>query len=519
MRPRRLFAQCIATILICLGTASVPGQSPLRLSGNYAFGVTGGRPKGNCKVQNGSEIMANNGRFIFKVDGTVSWTGIEYGVCTGGAINSAPNQGNGTYKLSTEGLTTIDFDPTNPGTRVIHVHMRADRQVAIGAGHRSTGDPWVAILIKTSSGQSNQTMVGDHHLVRSVQINDSQGLATHTNLGVASFVGGGTYTEKGQAHGVSPTGKTVDSVYSSKGTFRVSADGSLTAGSASRPGAVASDGSAFFWVGRTGPRVELTIGLRRAKKTRYLSRDWRVAGFGLDLGSAATRPSFSSRFLSASFLPVTGTFSMLGSGLTQDQAGKRSGKVSIRGRYTMLADGSVKLDRGSSLPGIPGAVGAEGIYAILCDPDTGKAGIDVLVRQCAWPEVYGTSTAGTGGFRPVLESSGSAPYVGNAKFGVTVRNAVGGSVAGLGVAVRQSQGTPLLGGLLWIDPAATLLMLSSSLSGSKGQGGKGSANFSIPVPNNPWLDGAMIYLQAFVLDTGAVRGLAMSSGLSFTVGL
>ena len=62
-------------------------------------------------------------------------------------------------------------------------------------------------------------------------------------------------------------------------------------------------------------------------------------------------------------------------------------------------------------------------------------------------------------------------------------------------------------------------MLSSSLSGSKGQGGKGSANFSIPVPNNPWLDGAMIYLQAFVLDTGAVRGLAMSSGLSFKVGL
>ncbi len=40
----------------------------------------------------------------------------------------------------------------------------------------------------------------------------------------------------------------------------------------------------------------------------------------------------------------------------------------------------------------------------------------------------------------------------------------------------------------------------------------------IPVPNDPFLVGASVYLQAFVSDPGAIAGWAFTPGLQVTFG-
>ncbi len=137
---------------------------------------------------------------------------------------------------------------------------------------------------------------------------------------------------------------------------------------------------------------------------------------------------------------------------------------------------------------------------------------------------FGTGCPGSGGAFPVIGTT-SSPCIGNSNFGLSVSNALGGTVAVLitGFSASSYQGVPLPMNLAPLGVPGCFLLVSPDLlsgAGTTGSGaGSGSATTGIPIPPIAGLLGASAYFQWYVVDPGpSILPGAMSEGLYVQVG-
>lgn len=128
---------------------------------------------------------------------------------------------------------------------------------------------------------------------------------------------------------------------------------------------------------------------------------------------------------------------------------------------------------------------------------------------------YGTATVGSGGLAPFLWVDGM-PCVGNALSSLNLTNGLGGALAVL-FNGNQPMGMPLpaYGGTLYALPQVVNVIV---IGGAQGVAGAGSISVPITIPNDPLLSGQSAYLQAVLIDPGAIKGVAFSRGLQITIG-
>jgi len=117
---------------------------------------------------------------------------------------------------------------------------------------------------------------------------------------------------------------------------------------------------------------------------------------------------------------------------------------------------------------------------------------------------YGKGTVGTGNVRPTIRMYG-AGYLGNKSFGIHVTEAKPSSVA------------LLLLGAAKVDMTAAGLNLLVNIASPAGiiasvpTNAKGVAKIGLPVPSDSKLNGAVLYAQWLVVDSGSVSSLKLSA--------
>lgn len=127
-------------------------------------------------------------------------------------------------------------------------------------------------------------------------------------------------------------------------------------------------------------------------------------------------------------------------------------------------------------------------------------------------EAYDTGLAGSGGYEPVLAGTG-CPEPGATVF-VHVSGARGGSQAAI-FAGFSSSALPFKGGLLLVAPV--LLTVPFTTSGTPGEAGVGEQLIPFPLPVSG-VSGVSLYMQGAVADPAATWGVALTAGLSMTIG-
>jgi serine protease len=126
-------------------------------------------------------------------------------------------------------------------------------------------------------------------------------------------------------------------------------------------------------------------------------------------------------------------------------------------------------------------------------------------------QLYGTGLAGVNGVVPLISTNGGTPTVGEAGFGLKIRQAAPAAMAYLVVSVAQVS-LPFKGGLLLVDvtgPHAQWLRTTDGL---------GSAVVALPISNNPALIGLQLFSQWLVQDGAAVAGWSMTAGRELGIG-
>lgn len=153
------------------------------------------------------------------------------------------------------------------------------------------------------------------------------------------------------------------------------------------------------------------------------------------------------------------------------------------------------------------------VRTILVSAD---ATLDGSLPFCAAPANYGTGLAGTGGFVPHLASSGGVPAAGNSAFAYELSGGLGGAKAGL-ILSLEPRSLPALGGTLLVAASPAIsTMIMTTLGGTPGVGGAGSARVTLPFSIG-LLTGFDFYAQFAVRDPLAPQGWALSDGLQFHV--
>ena len=146
--------------------------------------------------------------------------------------------------------------------------------------------------------------------------------------------------------------------------------------------------------------------------------------------------------------------------------------------------------------------------------------IDNIVVGQADFFTYGLSCPGTGGFEPYIQASGQ-PQLGSTNWTVALTRAYAStlSILVLGHSTTAWSGLPLpydIGGGCSLHTGMTL-MFPCPVTGSGP--GQGTANLILPIPNDPILQGAMLFSQFLVRDTGSGSWstLTATEGLAFKV--
>ena len=192
--------------------------------------------------------------------------------------------------------------------------------------------------------------------------------------------------------------------------------------------------------------------------------------------------------------------------------------------YTLDANGDpIPATRTVFMNGLSGAEGA------TIDPVTGDflfstfgGGNRVLaVRGFAVPTcngssaTYGTPTAGSGGFVPQLAVLGT-PCVGNALSALQLTQGLGAAPCVLFTGFSPANiPLPYYGGTIWLNQVLTS---GFGILGAPGVPGAGNFTANLPIPNDAFLSGLNIYLQAVLIDAGAARGVSFTKGLQVTIG-
>ncbi len=155
--------------------------------------------------------------------------------------------------------------------------------------------------------------------------------------------------------------------------------------------------------------------------------------------------------------------------------------------------------------------------------NVGQVRLYTVVGIPAGSSVYGTGCAGTGGFLPLIATTGGAPTIGHPAFGFVLTRALGGAQAFLFASDAQNvPGFPLGGCLVHIAPflpyPVVELSRVSSVYGIAGMGGVGSAVKYVPIPNVPALQGMTAYFQWSVFDSAGPNGqFITSNALALTI--
>lgn len=129
---------------------------------------------------------------------------------------------------------------------------------------------------------------------------------------------------------------------------------------------------------------------------------------------------------------------------------------------------------------------------------------------------YGAGLAGTGGFVPLLGSSGGAPRFGNPDYALELAQALPGATTFLLVGFLPAS-LPFKQGTLLVDTfSGPGLIIALPVLGPPGVPGAGVFTLPAPVPSEPLFAGLTWYAQHVVQDAGAAGGFAMSNGVSVT---
>ena len=121
---------------------------------------------------------------------------------------------------------------------------------------------------------------------------------------------------------------------------------------------------------------------------------------------------------------------------------------------------------------------------------------------------FGAGLAGSGGYVPHLFGTDGSCYYG---FTLSIADGVGFAPGLLWVGLGQSD-LPLFGGHFYIDLSQFFVPIPVLLDGVVGQAGQGT----LTIEGDDLTDygGLTAYLQLLLVDAGAVRGVALSNGLT-----
>jgi choice-of-anchor B domain-containing protein len=169
-----------------------------------------------------------------------------------------------------------------------------------------------------------------------------------------------------------------------------------------------------------------------------------------------------------------------------------------------------------------GVAGTRVRYELTTDADGQRGGWNIddfelyTVSDCVEPEVYGTGTAGSGGYVPKIGTSGGLPHVGNPSFTVECRKILGGA-SGLYLVGFGRDQIPFKGVDILVELTPPVLWIPVVASGSSGVPGAGSFALTGEIPDDPALLGLVVDSQVLTFDPGGAQGLAASAGLEFVI--
>ncbi|MGH7149683.1 MAG: hypothetical protein ACREIU_03235 [Planctomycetota bacterium] len=162
----------------------------------------------------------------------------------------------------------------------------------------------------------------------------------------------------------------------------------------------------------------------------------------------------------------------------------------------------------SATAAVESATGASSVALLPGSANVSLPASNVLLDPCDCGAVryVGLGCPGTGGFVPRIGTTGVAPVLGAANFGVTITDALGGApatfVVGLG---------PLGPGGIVLLPPCTLwgfgLLTAGGGLTTPGPPGSGTRCVLAPIPPDPSLSCGTLSLQASVVDLGGASGL------------
>ena len=136
--------------------------------------------------------------------------------------------------------------------------------------------------------------------------------------------------------------------------------------------------------------------------------------------------------------------------------------------------------------------------------------------DCPFNTPYGSGLSGSGGFVPVLGSTGGAPRMGNPDWTILISKGLGGKPCTVLIGFAPAS-LPFKQGTLLVNIASfPYLSLTLPLSGPLNAPGAGAFSLPAPAPTAPMFIGLTWYAQAFVPDAGAPAGIAMSNGMHVT---
>ena len=138
-----------------------------------------------------------------------------------------------------------------------------------------------------------------------------------------------------------------------------------------------------------------------------------------------------------------------------------------------------------------------------------QQGPDFLAYVALGHTPRGSSTAGTGGIAPTLAGAG-LPMLGTTTT-LVVDDAVGGSLAVLGLSFGAPAPTPLGSATIWLQ--APMVLTGFATGGTLGGAGSGTFSLPIVIPNHVVFAGTRFVSQAAIVDGAGVGGLAVTNAM------
>lgn len=522
-----------STVLLLAITSSTlvaQGSQPpmMTLQGSYhaasISALAGLNSCGNASVSQGVFQFSATGSPSF------SFTGTNTDVNSAGG-GSGPLQFSGSYTLGGDGsIQLVQAGNSFP----LRGQFGVEQGVAVFTRTASIPldqEAYQILMVRESTAATNATLNGTY-IVRWLRH------SVDTTRGIVGASGGATYTFQGNGTGSSGT---------SGFSYSVAANGGLNmqlGASGTGHGAVSSGGDLFCFVTTNSTSVSMFVGVKQttAQTANQLRGRWLFSAQGHANEFDPTYQAPTSPVPTGAHGSRTST-TLATTTLTQDTSGFRHTMqvaavdslslftpppvivtcpggnhtmvvppFSLSGQATVSAAGSLTLLDMASAGIFTGQVNQRGDFFVGSLP--GEITICFGLRTAYPPVVFGSVTIGSCG--PNL-STFSFPRLGNAQFGLLLTLAPAGNLAVVGVALGPTQGLPIAGGLMWIDPATLLFTNWLVLSGPATSPCDGWGLTPLPIPSDPVLEGLALFGQAFVFDASAPGGIAMSNGLGFTL--